>query len=299
MMLAFASKPAAPTAVVEPVDAVEIDASAVVACATDALSLPATAPYDDAKHGPHFAGLLRMDAANDDAGAQQADGLDDATSAAALDGDAEQRDRDPDQFAPKRRLARLIGPRLIAARELAGLQQTDAAARLGYATPAQLSLWEQSRRLIPMPELIKAARVYGVSLDYLACFTAEPERDPARALRAACVRGLRGMIDGLAVGLVDSISGHAAAVGPDVVSARAVLSSGKALLDALGVVQRKAEFDEIRGAATVNRVALEFEARLDEVRAAIDRFDKLDIALRERIAHAVAANDAALDDEAE
>ena len=94
------------------------------------------------------------------------------------------------------------------------------------------------------------------------------------------------MLDSLASGLVDSISAHAALAGPNVVSARAIVSAGQALIDALGVVLRAPEFDDIRGGASVVRAASEFESRLDEVRSAIKKFDRLDLDLRERIADA-------------
>nr|WP_256735062.1 helix-turn-helix transcriptional regulator [Variovorax sp. dw_954] len=198
-----------------------------------------------------------------------------------------------DSEAPKRRLARLVvGPRLCAAREFSGYSQTEAAKHLGYSTSAQLSQHEQGKRLMPLPELMKAAEVYAVSTDYLLGLTSEPERDPASSLRAATVRGLRGLLDGLAGGLVDSIGAHAAAVGPDVVLARTVLSAGQALIDALAVLQRQAEFDEMKGGAAVARLSSEFEARLHETRRAIEKFDRLDLALRERVASAIAANDA-------
>ncbi|MDM0018380.1 helix-turn-helix domain-containing protein [Variovorax saccharolyticus] len=189
------------------------------------------------------------------------------------------------------RLRRIIGPRLVLAREQSGLHQGEAARLLGLGNPTQLALWENSRRLVPMVELIRVADLYSVSVGYLLGTTNEVERDPARALRAATVRGLRGMLDGLAVGLVDAIGAHAAAVGPDVVSARAIVAAGQALIDALGVAMRAPEFDDIRGGASVIRAVLEFESRLDEVRSAIKKFDLLDLDLRERIADAVAAND--------
>lgn len=202
---------------------------------------------------------------------------------------------DSGEEAKKRQLSRnVVAARLRAAREFAGLSQTDAARSLGWATPAQLSQHEQGKRLMPIPELIRAADLYGTSVDYFLGLTSEPERDPARALRAATVRGIRGMLDSLAIGLVDSISAHAALAGPNVVSARAIVSAGQALIDALGVVLRAPEFDDIRGGASVVRAASEFEVRLDEVRVAIQRFDRLDTDLRERVAAAVAAGDSEL-----
>lgn len=201
-----------------------------------------------------------------------------------------------DSDAPKRRLARrVVGPRLCAAREFAGFSQTAAATKLGYATPAQLNQHEQGRRLMPLPELICAADLYGTSIDYLVGTTSEPERDPSRALRAATVRGLRGMLDGVAERMTDEIGRFAALCGPDATNARAVLGAGSKLLDALAFMQRSPEFDHLPGGATLVRVALEFEDSLSDVREAIARFDALDLALRERVRTAVAANDEELD----
>lgn len=215
---------------------------------------------------------------------------------AANDGGAGAR-RDPDSTRGEEndRLRRTIGPRLVLAREQSGLHQGEAARLLGLGNPTQLALWEKSSRLIPMVELLRVADLYGVSETFLLGKTNEPEKDPARSLRAATVRGLRGLLDGLAVGLVDAIGAHAAAVGPDVVRARSIVSAGQALIDALGVAMRAPEFDDIRGGASVVRAASEFEVRLDEVRVAIRKFDRLDADLRERIANAVAANDSEID----
>lgn len=204
---------------------------------------------------------------------------------------------DSNADARKRRLARVVGPRLSAAREFAGLSQTAAATLLGYSTPAQLSQHELGRRLTPLPELIRAAEIYGTSIDYLLGMTSEPERDPARALRAATVRGLRCMLDGLAERLTDDIGRFAALCGPDATTARAVVGAGTELLHALGAMQRRPEFDDVPGGATLTRIALEFESRLAAVRVAIERFDALDLALRERFRAAVAANDDHLDAE--
>lgn len=210
--------------------------------------------------------------------------------AATKDGERSTDAHDAD--APKRRLARhVVGPRLCSAREIAGLSQTAAATKLGYATPAQLNLHEQGRRLMPLPELIRAAEIFGTTVDFLVGTTNESDRDPSRALRAAAVRGLRGMLDGVAERMTDEIGRFATLCGPDATNARAVLGAGTELLDALGVMQRQPEFDDVHGGAKVTRVAREFEERLSAVREAIARFDALDLALRERLRTAVAAND--------
>jgi len=261
----------------------------------------------DAMPGAHFAGLLRAEPTSEPVGADHAPAANDVEATDLdLDDDGQgrqipRRKRAPpasesshaeDADAPKRQLARnVVGPRLRAAREAAGFQQSDAATRLGYAGSAQVSQHEQGKRLPPLPELIRAASLYGTTVDYLVGVTSEDDRDPSRALRAATVRGLRGIVDGLATGLVDVISNHARLVGPNAVCSRRIVSAGQALIDALDVLMRQPQFDDTKGSAAVALTALEFEVRLHEVRNAIEKFDRLDLDLRERIANVVAASD--------
>jgi len=66
-------------------------------------------------------------------------------------------------------LVRTIGERLRMARELCNMSQSVAAKRLGYANPSKLSKVERATDTLSVPLwlIAKAARVYGVSADFL------------------------------------------------------------------------------------------------------------------------------------
>lgn len=65
-------------------------------------------------------------------------------------------------------LARLIGERLRAAREAAGMSQLEAARRLGYANSSKLSKIEKGRSSeVPTWAIKRAGWLYDVSIDYL------------------------------------------------------------------------------------------------------------------------------------
>lgn len=241
-------------------------------------------PAEPPAVGKHFAGLgSRLNA-------PVPPELDPAMEEADAAGGADDDDTANTTPATKRTLRKLISARLVTARNLAGLQQSHAAELLGYTNSAQISLHEKGQRTPPLLALLRAAEVYGVSVDFLVGMTDQALRDPALGLRASTVRGVRGIVNGLAETLVASISNHAALVGPDAVCSRAVLAAGSELIEALRVAQRDPAFDEVKGLARVTRVAEEFEQRLHEVAKAIKRFDDLDASLRSTIASA-AAND--------
>ena len=61
----------------------------------------------------------------------------------------------------------MIAERLIAAREKTGLSQTEVAKRIG-ATQAAISYFEQGLKIPSVPVLLNLAKLYNVSMDYLA-----------------------------------------------------------------------------------------------------------------------------------
>lgn len=69
----------------------------------------------------------------------------------------------------KMRLAKIFGERMAAARELSYLSQRDAAIKLGYANSGRLSKIEKSSDTlnVPLYVVVRAARLYKVSIDYL------------------------------------------------------------------------------------------------------------------------------------
>lgn len=83
-----------------------------------------------------------------------------------------------------------FGERLRKARELAGLNQAEAAEQMGYSQAVQLSNMENGNRMPPTAVLMKAATIYGTTMDYLCGLTEEADRDPA----TAAFRTVSGMV---------------------------------------------------------------------------------------------------------
>lgn len=279
-------------------------AAAMTAFASSPIAIPAATPVAEtetpdhdsdlaARCGPFAALVARRDTATE----PNASPAPVSVSVAAGDDAGESPDEDGDDdsnvshAAAKVALRKVTGARMFAARALAGMTQTDAAKALGYKNSAQLSQWEQCKRPPPLHMAIRAAELYSVPVDYLLGVSDQTLRDPAMGLRAATVRGIRGIVNGLAETLVASISNHAALVGPDAVCSRGVLAGGSELIEAIRAAQRDPAFEEVKGLARVARLAGEFEQRLRDVAKAIKRFDDLDASLRSTIA-AEAANDA-------
>lgn len=197
-----------------------------------------------------------------------------------------------------RKLSSTVGPRLFRARELSGYSQTEAATALGYKNPTQLSLWEYGRRLAPISEIIKAARLYGVSTDYLLGESHEPDRDPSAGARRAILRGVRGMLSKMAELTVGEIDRHARLIGPHASNVRGLIEIGEATLEALGAFVRHnhGAFVNMRGSASLQRLSTEFEVALDEARAAIRLHDARDADLA-RVLADLADGDIAIDEQ--
>lgn len=190
------------------------------------------------------------------------------------------------------RLRQAVGPRLVSARFRSGLGQTEAAKLLGYTSPAQLNQWELNRRLPPLTEIIKAARLYCVSVDYLVAESTDSLRDPSQGLRDACLRGVRKQLERVAEITVDQVARHARLVGPNISTVTRVVAEGDSLLDAIQTLYRLngEALDDMRGGATLVRCAESFEAELLAARKAIRLHDALDGDLK-RALTAIGAGD--------
>lgn len=170
----------------------------------------------------------------------------------------------------------IVAERLLAARELNGYSQTEAAEKIGYATPAQLSQWEQCRRQPPMHMLMRASSAYRVSMDYLTGISPEPDRDPAAEDRRHVVKASQEMFAGASDALAELILGQMKTGGPAVEVAVRVLEEGEKFHRALARfidLNRKAFEEDMRGSAPLLGMHERFEKNcLEQCRALLDRF---------------------------
>lgn len=77
------------------------------------------------------------------------------------------------------------GKRWRYARKLAGVQQGEAAARLGYTCGVHLSEIEAGKREAPPEKIAAMAQLYGVTLDFIFGLNDEPVADPVAAVQQA------------------------------------------------------------------------------------------------------------------
>lgn len=84
--------------------------------------------------------------------------------------------------------------RLLAARRIASLSQTEASTLLGFRNPSTLSKVESGTAPARFALLIAASGVYGVSLDYLVGLSEYPERDPAVVEQVAAQRAVASLL---------------------------------------------------------------------------------------------------------
>lgn len=174
-------------------------------------------------------------------------------------------------------LRKVMSRRLKKARELNGWSQEQAAAKLGYTNSTQLSLAEKAERLLPLANIVKAAEVFGVSIDYLLGISDEPERDPRAAERQAALRHVSGLMEATARTIVNAVLTHQS-VAPSVTQTKRLTEKAKTAIEA--VEQLRASnldvFDgELRGSATVLRTIDELQTEVDKAVALVTRHEQV------------------------
>lgn len=98
---------------------------------------------------------------------------------------------------------RAIGRRLREAREINGMTLTEAAERLGYSQPKDLSYWETGQRMPPFDRLLQLSKLYGTSMDFLCGLQDDPDRDPAVAASRAVAGLVSASVDRIVRTLTD------------------------------------------------------------------------------------------------
>jgi transcriptional regulator with XRE-family HTH domain len=175
------------------------------------------------------------------------------------------------------KLRRIVGERFIAARNINGYHQQEAAEMIGYTNGTQLSLVESGGRLPPLPVFIRAVEVFGVSVDYLLGLSDEPERDPRLAEKQSAMRHVSSMVSGLSEVLVTQLQHYLTRGAPSVMATRELLQSGQALIDAVQTLRSRNPdaFEEMVGGATVERTHTEFSKALLSAISILERHDRI------------------------
>jgi transcriptional regulator with XRE-family HTH domain len=89
-------------------------------------------------------------------------------------------------------LIKTIGQRLREARELCGYTQVKAAMLMGYQNSSKLAKIElaSDTKSVPVWMILRAAEVYGVSINFLFGLTDAPQFDPKAALQAQTLKAI-------------------------------------------------------------------------------------------------------------
>lgn len=119
--------------------------------------------------------------------------------------------------AVKSDIRKIVSQRFIEAREMNGFSQSEASARIGYKTSAQLCQWEQGKRLPPIDQMVIASMVYGVALDFLYGLSTEAERDPRVAAQHALMRQVQDLLTVNAQAVAGALIKQANAGGPSMI----------------------------------------------------------------------------------
>ncbi|MBZ8138845.1 hypothetical protein CLD22_02885 [Rubrivivax gelatinosus] len=172
---------------------------------------------------------------------------------------------------------RAWGRRLAEARRIAGLTQTDAAHRLGYSQPVQLSLMESGQRMPSLNVLLSCTELYGTTMDFLCGLVPDSDRDPAlgiqRQLAAGVSADLRRVIEAMTSASVDL----ARALGPSAVRLRQFASLVLLAQERLEQVRTLSPtFDEeVRGGASLVQALSDAAGAAQNELAALERSERL------------------------
>ena len=120
-----------------------------------------------------------------------------------------------------------FGKRLRIARETAGISQIEAANLLGYSKGVQLSNMGAGNRMPTLRVLLRAAQLYGTTMDYLAGLVGDPSRDPAASAQSIVAARVTGEVRAAISVLIATSMEHVRSLRPN--EARAVRLANVAL----------------------------------------------------------------------
>lgn len=146
------------------------------------------------------------------------------------------------------------GRRFAHARELNGLNQIEAAKKLGYANSAPLCKVESGCSPASRLMIRRAAQAYGVSADFLLGLSDYPERDPRTVEQIAIYRGIKDAIERSARSIAEQSIVNAAETVPLKLRLAELIEAVKKVVDTLNEVRNKTDFDEsVAGGARLVR----------------------------------------------
>ena len=175
-------------------------------------------------------------------------------------------------------LRKIVGERMLEARRINGLDQTEASEKLGYRNSTQLSLIEQGKRLPPHELLLKASTVYAVATDFLLGLSDEPERDPKAAERQAAMRHVHALVSGTSEAMIGLLLQYLAHGVPSVRTAESLLNVADELAQAVNRTRQMnlKLFDEkLKGGSSLVRLADQTAIACAQAREMLSRHERV------------------------
>ena len=194
-------------------------------------------------------------------------------------------DGDEGSSAKANRLLRVVmGARLITARNLSGLGQSEAALMLGYGNSTQLSLIERAERLAPHCVLLRACEIYGVGLAFIYGTAVDPDIDGHASARNAEVTRIRGLLEANARAVAGVLLDGVRVDSSTNLRETQFLTAVGDLCEGLDRFQAMNQelFDEAKGGALLLRRGREAREAISKAEALLDRADRrVEIALQQ------------------
>lgn len=175
---------------------------------------------------------------------------------------------------------RAVGKRMAEARDVAALSMTDAATALGYAQPVQLSQFEAGKRFPPIEVIVRCARLYGTTTDFLLGLCDDADRDPAVAVSRHVEASVTGEMRRLISAMTDYSVEIVRRVMPTAAESQRLAGLTLEASAALSELRRAApDFDDLRGGA---RLVAKLEAASAAAAAYADKVARTQRLLRHR-----------------
>ena len=170
-------------------------------------------------------------------------------------------------------IRRAVGARFLAAREINGWGQLEAAKMMGYSNSTQLSLIEQGKRMPPHDVLLRASTVYSVSTDFLYALDDEPERDSRAASKNAVLRRMESLLQRNARAVTDALLETQKFDPTPMVRATGLCGLVLELCDGVDLYRKRNHeaFDETPCSALLIRTTRNARVAIGQVAAALDR----------------------------
>jgi transcriptional regulator with XRE-family HTH domain len=174
----------------------------------------------------------------------------------------------------------VIGPRLIAARQINGLGQLELSQALGYVGGSHLNQIERGRRTPSLSFIVRASEALAVSTDFLLGVRDEHEHDPGLARRVALQRQVRGQLDTVVAALVTTFEQRSAIHSPGAIEQLVQVAGDAVTAVDKFVAAQGADFDDMPAGASLLHAIRQLRDVVETAQTSIKRNDQFEVQLQ-------------------